>query len=82
MLEKVRLSNNKGYIKLDFKKILDTETAETLNTDEHIIQLRQNLDYHKSEALLTKLRVQNIVLCIIDQNRISKSKEGLWMERI
>lgn len=57
MQEKVRLLNKMEYLKIDFKKILDTETVETLNTDEHIIQLRQNLDYHKSEALLTKLRV-------------------------
>ncbi len=38
------------------KRILDTETLETLNMDQHILALRKNLEYKNSEALLDRLK--------------------------
>jgi len=40
----------------DLRNILDTETLETLNMDQHILALRENLEYKNSEALLERLK--------------------------
>ena len=39
------------------KRVLDTETVETLNADQHVQVLRSNLSNNQTEALLNQLKV-------------------------